>query len=281
MLGWLSWAAGWRSWPLHEAAEKGDAETVRLLLEGTSSADVSVPRRAHRFAAAGDTPLMLAIRADSEECVRLLGAAGAYAGRREAQEAFSRGKVEVVRALLEEASEGQPLEVYGEPDDGLCWLFQNELEEKTLETLLFDLLLPDSAMDPRDCRSLTNDGQSLLHLAAFHGYPTVCQRLLLMGLSPNAPAWGIGTPLEAAILSHVPLHRRLECVRVLLKGGARLDAYSYPSQDYVDRAPDDIDDPQVFADTSGPTVADALRGVDDRDGHNELLGVLGVVTNRD
>ena len=110
------------------------------------------------------------------------------------------------------------------------------------------MLLENSGMDPRDHRELTQNNETLLHLASSCGHVEICRRLLDMGLSPNSPAFRSGTPLSTALMT-ADLHgeKTAQLLDLLLQHGADVDIGGSPNQLYIDAEPDSIADVREYS----------------------------------
>ena len=184
---------------LMEAAQRGDTESVALLLK--YGADME------RRNVEGHTALILAARNGPNATTRLLIDAGANVGLREAA---LLGDAALTKALLDAGADLNP-------EDTANALRHAAVSGQT-ETLA--LLLDSGA--PVD--SADKNGKTALMQAALYGQFPALRLLLERGANPNMTDNGGGTALMDSVSSSV--RRNRESVALLLSYGAKANAQS-------------------------------------------------------
>ena len=212
LLRWVFGFATKGSPALYEAVQSGDLGAIEALLDSAATGETRaelVNEGIKEFGQSQQTPLIAALRLGRRDIVRCLVRNGAHVLREgdayaevralifEAEPPHA-GSPELLRLIIE-ANGGSSLGIY-DVDDGLPFAFDEKWgEDRT--TQLMDIMLENGGGCIRSHLSLTQNGETLLHLAAKSLFPSLCRRLLNEGLSPNAPSWGESTPLGAAIFA--------------------------------------------------------------------------------
>lgn len=268
---------GWRAWPLYDAVSKREGEEELLRIVAETGEDVNWIRVPHRFANAYTHPTLLEHCLEVDETpacwLAILNVGGDKLSsqhvRWAARTAIAQRRVDELEMLIQRRG---PLDIY-DTDDGLCWIFPDHgeaVDEETVDRMLW-LLLKDCQSGMASSKqkdrlfmnhvSLTQNNETLLHLAAEAALPNLCRKLMELGLSPNAPSFGHSTPLGAA-MTWPDRRGKLETISVLLDGGGSLSAIGMADQSYLlddSLGLEPFADPQAYAEQGSRTVLEEVR----------------------